>query len=517
MTKDLIVSSTPQETKVALLEDGVVSEFFIEREAQRGVVGNIYKGRVTRVLPGMQSAFVDLALERDAFLHVADVFEELPENLLTPEERGAAAAASDAAASNGSAPVPVPAAEAPDRNAPIEERLHEGQDVLVQVLKEPLGTKGARITSHVSLPGRYLVFMPTVEHVGVSRKIVDEEERRRLKTLLKEIRQERGGGGFIARTAGNGHSREDFERDARYLTRTWDEVRAQASRQSAPALLHHELNLVQRLLRDLLSGDVGSIRLDGEAEFQRTLDLVNQLQPELAPRVRLQTKGGDVLEEAGVTAEMERALRSKVWLDSGGYIVINQTEALVAIDVNTGRYVGKKTLEDTILKTNIEAAKEIVHQIRLRDLGGIIVVDFIDMEERKSRQKVMTDLEQQLKRDRSPSKVLSVNEFGLVIITRKRVKQSLERTLCQPCPYCTGSGMVKSVATVCSEIYSEVRKLVDDVRGQSLLLRVNPEVARALAGEEAGVLRNLSGLVGTPIAVQGDPLLHQEQFDVVPR
>jgi ribonuclease G len=503
MTKDLIVSCTPQETKVALLEDGVVSEFFIEREAHRGVVGNLYKGRVTRVLPGMQSAFVDLGLERDAFLHVADVFEELPENLLTPEEQGAAGAA---------APV-----EAPDRNAPIEERLQEGQEVLIQVVKEPFGTKGARITSHVSLPGRYLVFMPTVEHVGVSRKIVDDEERRRLKTLLKELRQERGGGGFIARTAGNGRSREDFERDARYLTRTWDEVRAVSSRESAPLRLHRELSLVQRLLRDLLSDDIASIRLDNDAEYQRTLDLVNQLQPELGPRVRLFTKNGDILEEHGVTAEMERALRSKVWLGSGGYVVINQTEALVAIDVNTGRYVGKKKLEDTILKTNLEAAKEIVHQIRLRDLGGIIVVDFIDMEERKSRQKVMVALEQELKRDRSPSKVLSINEFGLVIITRKRVRQSLERTLFQPCPYCTGSGMVKSVATVCSEIYTEVRKLADDVRGQSLLLRVNPEVARALAGDEAGLLKNLSGIVGTPISVQGDPLLHQEQFDVVPR
>ena len=489
MTKDLIVHSTPQETRVALLEDSRVSELFIERESQRGIVGNIYKGRVTRVLPGMQSAFVDLGTDRHAFLHVADVFEELPENLLAPEER----------------------------HAPIEERLHEGEDVVVQVLKEPLGQKGARITSHVSLPGRYIVFMPTVEHVGVSRKITDDEERRRLKLLLKQIRSERGGGGFIARTAGNGRSREDFERDARYLTRCWDEVRALATRQPAPWLLHLELSLVQRLLRDLLSDDVASICLDSEREFRRTLELVSELQPDLTPRVRLFGGGDDILEHHGVAAELERALRSKVWLDSGGYIVINPTEALVAIDVNTGRYVGRQTLEDTILKTNLEAVREIVRQIRLRDLGGIIVVDFIDMEERKSRQKVMAALEHELKRDRSPSKVLQVSEFGLVIITRKRVKQSLERTLCQPCPYCTGSGMVKSVATVCSEIYGEIRKLAHDMRGQPLLLRVHPEVARALAGEEAGVLRDLAALVGTPVSVHGDPLLHQEQFDVVLR
>jgi ribonuclease G len=496
MTKDLIVSSTPQETKVALLEDGVVCELFIEREAHRGVVGNIYKGRVSRVLPGMQSAFVELGLERDAFLYVDDVVEGLDENLLTPEEQGSG---------NG------------HRHGPIEERLREGQDVLAQVVKEPLGTKGARITTHVSLPGRYLVYMPTVEHVGVSRKIIEDEERRRLKSILKEIRTERGGGGFIARTAGLGHSAEDFTRDARYLARTWDEVRAVAGRERPPLLLHRELSLVQRLLRDLLSDDVATIRLDNEREYQRTLDLVTQLSPELAPRVRLWNGGAHILEEFGVSTELERALRSKVWLGSGGYIVINQTEALVAIDVNTGRYTGNTRLEETILEINLEAVKEVARQIRLRDLGGIVVVDFIDMEERKSRQKVMTALEQELRRDRSPSKVLSVNEFGLVILTRKRVKQSLERTLCQPCPYCQGSGMIKSVATVCSEIYDEVRKLSTDMKGHSFLLRVNPEVARALAGPEAGVLRDLCAMVGHEIQVQGDALLHQEQFDVVPR
>jgi ribonuclease G len=492
MTRDLIVSTTPQETKVALLEDGVVSEIFIEREAHRGIVGNIYKGRVTRVLPGMQSAFVDIGQERDAFLYVADVFEELPENLLAPEELDTA------------------------RSGPIEDRLHEGQDLLVQVLKEPLGTKGARITSHVSLPGRYLVLMPTVEHVGVSRKITEEEERRRLKTILKETRQERGGGGLIARTAGQGRDREDFLRDGRYLSKTWDEARALATRKAAPALLHREPSLVQRLLRDLLAGDVGAIRLDNQKEFERTLDVVTQLLPDLAPRVRLHNGPTPILEEYGVSTELERALRPKVWLTTGGYIVINQTEALVAIDVNTGRFVGKKHLEETLLKANLDAVREIVRQIRLRDLGGIIVVDFIDMEERKSRQKVFAALELELRNDRSPTKILSVNEFGLVILTRKRVKQSLERLLCQTCPYCTGSGMIKSVATVCAEIYDEVRKLASDMDGHRLVLRVNPEVARALAGEEAAFLRDLTSVLHRDISVQGDPLLHQEQFDVVP-
>src|SRR5512142_953612 len=435
MSRDLIVNTTPRETRVALLEDGVVSELFIEREAHRGIVGSIYKGRVTRVLPGMQSAFVELGLERDAFLHAADVFEELPENLLTPEELDSA------------------------RQAPIEEKLHEGQEVLVQVLKEPMGTKGARITSHVSLPGRYVVLMPTVEHVGVSRKILDEEERRRLKAILKQFREERGGGGLIARTAGQGKDAEAFLRDGRYLSRTWDEVRALASRQRAPVLLYREPTLVERLLRDLLSYDVASIRLDSERALQRTAELVRALEPSLAQRVRRHDGAAGIMEEHGVTAELERALRSKVWLPGGGYIVINQTEALVAIDVNTGRFVGKDQLEQTLLAANLDAVREIVRQIRLRDLGGLIVVDFIDMEERKSRREVMRALEQEMRKDRSPTKLLSGNEFGLVILTRKRVKQSLERLLMQPCPYCSGSGQVKGVSTVCSEIYDEVRSL----------------------------------------------------------
>jgi ribonuclease G len=489
VTKEIVVMSRPQETRVALLEEGRLSEIFIEREAQRSVVGNIYYGRVTRVLPGMQSAFVDIGLERDAFLYVADALEGLDENLLSPEEQG--------------------------KDRRIEEKLDPGESVLVQVLKEPLGQKGARITSHVSLPGRYVVFMPTVEHVGVSRKITDDEERRRLKTLLKEIRAERGGGGFIARTAGLGRSREDFERDARYLGKTWDEVRALVSRQSPPALLHRDLTLVQRLLRDILNDQISRITLDSEREFQKTLDLVKELQPDLAPRVRLHTRRESVFEEQGIQAELERALVPKVWLESGGYIVINPTEALVAIDVNTGRNVGKERLEDTIVETNLEAAREIVRQVRLRDLGGIIVVDFIDMEERRSRKKVMQVLEQELKRDRAPSKLLQVSEFGLVVITRKRVKQSLERTLCQPCPYCAGSGMIKNVSTVCAEIYDEIKKLAPDVKGDGLLLRVNPEVARALIKEEASVLRDLHQLLRGEIRVQGDPLLHQEQFDLV--
>ncbi len=497
MIKDIIVSTTPQETRVALLEDGVLAELFIERQAQRNVVGNVYKGRVTRVLPGMQSAFLDIGLERDAFLYVADALEGLDQNLLTDEEKEDA-----------------PRSER-NKSLSIEEKLKEGQEIVVQVLKEPLGTKGARITSHVSLPGRYLVYMPTVEHIGVSRKISDDDERRRLKTILKQIRHDSGGGGFIARTAGGSKSVEDFERDARYLVKAWDEVRAVASRTPAPAVLHTELALVQRLLRDILNQNMGAIHLDDAKEHQKTADLVAQLQPEMLSRVRLHTRKESIFEEHGVAAEIEKALRSKVWLQSGGYIVINQTEALVAIDVNTGRNVGSRKLEDTVLQTNIDAATELVRQIRLRDLGGIIVVDFIDMEERKNRKKVMAILEQELRKDRSPTKILSINEFGLAIVTRKRVKESLEHMLCEPCPYCDGRGAVKSVATVAHEIHDEIHKLSDDLRGQPLVLRVNPAVARGFAADHASVWRSLESLVGGRVKIQGDPLLHQEQFDLV--
>ncbi|MBN2370717.1 MAG: Rne/Rng family ribonuclease [Vicinamibacteria bacterium] len=495
MSKEIIISGTRRETRLALLENGIVSELFIERASQRSVVGNIYKGRVSRVLPGMQSAFVNLGLERDAFLHVDDVFEEWGENLLTPEEQAETVRAV--------------------RHASIEQRLHEGQEILTQVVKDPLGSKGARITSHVSLPGRYLVFMPTVEHIGVSRKIIAEDERRRLKDMLKGIRLERGGGGFIVRTAGLGREREDFERDARFLAKSWDEIRAAASRERSPALLHHEADLVLRVLRDILSPEVVAVWCDDKELYEKTLNFIHQLEPAWTDRVRLHASPQSILEARGVSSEIERALRPKVWLESGGTLVINQTEALVAIDVNTGRYVGKDRLEDTILRTNLDAAREIVRQVRLRDLGGIIVVDFIDMEERKSRQQVLSALEQELRSDRSPSKLLAIDEFGLVIITRKRVRESLERVLHQPCPYCAGSGSIKSVETVCMEILNEVRQIAADVAGSKLILRVNPQVARMLDTVERPLLAELAALVRGEISVQADPLLHQEQFDLV--
>src|SRR5262245_25338811 len=507
MTKEMIISSNGHETIVAILEDDLVAEIFVERERQRGVVGNVYKGRVSKVLPGMQSSFIDIGLERDGFLYVAEVIDTLEEfeKLESDEEAGGRKGGRESAR---------------DRAAQkIEELLKEGQEILVQVVKEPLGTKGARLTSHVTMAGRFLVFMPTVDHVGVSRKIESRDERSRLRGIVREFREARGfTGGVIIRTAASGRPKEDIVKDLEAFHTIWTEIRQKMESQRAPAVVYREQSLVSKLLRDLLTEEFQAIRIDNPQEHQRVVELVDAIMPNLASKVKLYTKPFPIFDEYGVQAEIDKALKSKVWLKSGGSIVINQTEALVAIDVNTGRYVGKKTagrLEDTIVKTNLEAVKEIVRQVRLRDLGGIIVLDLIDMEEKKNRQKVLQAVEQELKKDRSPSKALQVSDFGLVIITRKRVKQSLERVLTEPCPYCSGSGVIKSSSTVCYEILSEVRKIGPDLNGHRLLLRVNPDIARALKEEENAVVRDLRQQLGKDVTIKPDTQLHHEQFDVM--
>ncbi len=606
MNKEMIISSGEHETRVAILEDDQVVEVFIERENQRGVVGNVYKGRVNKVLPGMQSSFIDIGLERDAFLYVSEVvntveeFERLagdeddeaaeagpgvpvvlavppvdvpdappsaepraeapPGESAAPEFEGGEPEAADDDTSGGgfaavdpapdepaatevpqaasSAAMPAAVAPAParserrggrdrdrDRNGgsdrpepKIEDLLKEGQDILVQVVKEPLGTKGARLTSHVTMPGRFLVFMPTVDHVGVSRKIDSREERGRLRGIVREFREQHGfTGGVIIRTAAAGRSKEDIVSDLSYFHQVWTEIRQKMESRRAPAPLFQEQSLVTKLLRDMLTDDYSAIRLDDPQEHRRVVALVERIMPNLLPRVKLYTKDYPILEEYGVQAEIDKALRSKVWLKSGGYLVINQTEALVAIDVNTGRYVGKRTgrLEDTIVKTNLEAVKEIVRQLRLRDLGGIIVLDLIDMEEKKNRQRVFQEVEKELRRDRSPSKAIQVSDFGLVIVTRKRVKQSLERQLTEPCPYCSGSGSIKSSSTICYEIMTEIRKIGSELDGQGVVVRVNPEIARALKEEEPTLLRDLEHSLGKQVTVRPDAHLHHEQFDVM--
>jgi ribonuclease G len=557
MNKEMIISSGAHDTRVAILEDDQVVEIFIERENQRGVVGNIYKGRVSKVLPGMQSSFIDIGLERDAFLYVTEVINTVEEferlagdddeededkkahaavRLPDPAADGVQAAAEGAALA-GDAPVQavaVPAKPADahrggdrrgrdrDRDQPqakIEDLLKEGQEILVQVVKEPLGTKGARLTSHVTMPGRFLVFMPTVDHVGVSRKIEARDERSRLRNIVKQFRETHGfTGGVIIRTAASGRSEADIVSDLSYFHEIWTEVRRKMENRRPPAVLFQEQSLVTKLLRDMLTDDYTAIRLDDPAEHRRVVTLLERIMPASLPRVKMYTKEFPIFEEYGIQAEIDKALRPKVWLKSGGYLVINPTEALVAIDVNTGRYVGKKSsgrLEDTIVKTNLEAVKEIVRQIRLRDLGGIIVLDLIDMEEKKNRQRVFQEVEKELRKDRSPSKALQVSDFGLVIVTRKRVKQSLERQLTEPCPYCSGSGSIKSSATICFEILTELRKIGPDLDGQGVLLRVNPDIARALKEEESAVLRELQQVLGRPVTIRPDAHLHHEQFDVM--
>jgi ribonuclease G len=406
-----------------------------------------------------------------------------------------------------------------ERQPTITDLLREGQEIIVQIAKEPIAQKGARITSHIALPGRFLVYMPTIEHVGVSRKIESDQERVRLRKLIQAIVREEDvpSGGFIVRTAGVGISEQDLRDDARYLIRTWRDIRKNAEKQKAPSLAHKDLDLVQRLLRDQLSDDFTAIRVDSEEEYREVVEFINRIQPRLVNRVKLHTREEPILEAYGVQAEIDKAIKPRVWLKSGGYLVINQTEALVAIDVNTGKFVGRggSRLEDTITRTNMEAVEEIARQVRLRDLGGILVLDLIDMEERRNRARVLQALQDALRHDKSPTKVLSFNDFGLVIMTRKRVKQSLERTLCSPCPYCTGAGLVKSPQTVCYEILEEARRLARANAGESFkqtTLRVNLEVARALRTTERDVLAEIEDYLG-PIDITGHEHVHQEQFD----
>jgi len=396
----------------------------------------------------------------------------------------------------------------------IADLLKEGQEIIVQIAKEPLGQKGARITSYVALPGRYVVYMPTVDHAGVSRKIASDDERQRLKRILQSNRAGMPGG-FIMRTAGEGKSEEDLRADMQFLYNLWMDMRQKAEKKKAPALIHHDLDLVERILRDQLTSSFKNVWVDNEEVYEDVVGFVQRFQPGMVSRIKLYTRTTPIFDAFNITSELEKALRPKVWLKAGGYIVINQTEALVAIDINTGKYVGKSNrLEDTIVKTNSDAVKEIVRQIRLRDLGGIIVVDFIDMDERKNRQKVMQALEEAMRGDRAPNKILAFNDFGLVAITRKRVKQSLERTLCSPCPSCEGAGYVKSVTTVIGEILQEAYKIARAVEGPDVVLRVNPEVAKVLKSHNNDYVQEMEQVLGRTVIVKSDPLLHQEKFDL---
>lgn len=502
MSSELVINVTAQETRLALIEKGTIAELYIERTREKGIVGNIYKGKVVRVLPGMQAAFVDIGLEKAAFLYVADVFDAIEEYESLLDE-GKKDSRDDEDATT------------PDYRVlhPIEELLQEGQELLVQVSKEPIGTKGARITSHISLPGRHVVYMPTVDHVGISRRIEDDQERDRLKEIVDRIRQP--GCGFIVRTASEGKTEEDMRADMQYLAKVWAEIVRKKEKASVPSLIHADLDVVQKVVRDIVTDDVGRIVVDSKADHDRIVQFMSTFMPKMKSSVELYDEEEPIFDYYGLEVEISRALGRKVWLKSGGYIIIEQTEALTAIDVNTGRFVGKHNLEDTILKTNLEAVKEIAYQLRLRNNGGIIIIDFIDMEKEANREKVYAALEDALKGDKSKSNILKISELGLVEMTRKRVRESIGRIMCEPCPYCEGRGYVKSKTTVCHEIFREVRREMLDIRGTKVLLTVNPQVADLLYDEERRGLEELEKKYKKRVTVRAKPGFHQEQFEIV--
>jgi len=507
MARQIVINAGISETRVAVLDGGLLTELALERRRQRSIVGNVYKGVVTNVLPGMQAAFVDVGLSKDAFLYAGDFTANVGEyeRLMLAEDEA------DIELEEG-APVERERREV----APIEDVLRKGQEVLVQVSKESLGTKGARVTAFISLPGRYLVYMPQVSHIGVSRRIRDAAERDRLRRLVKGLRPPQGGG-FIIRTAGEGKAAEEFGADVEFLVRLWQQIQARFAQAAAPSLLHAEGDLVFRVIRDLFTPDVEEVVIDAEEEYQRAVEYARTLVPSLAHRIRLYEGPSPVFEARGIEKEIEKALRRKVWLRSGGYLVIDQTEALVSIDVNTGKYVGKRDFEETVLRINLEAVQEVVRQIRLRDLGGIIIIDFIDMEREEHRQQVFRALKRALAEDKSRTNVLEISELGLVEMTRKRVRQGLHSLLMQPCPTCKGSGVVRSVAAITAEIYRKVQAAAADVGGQEVLIRVNPELAAYFEEEEAEGLEILQRRIQRKVTVQAAPTLHKEEYEIITR
>lgn len=525
MAHKMLVESDPHETRVAVLEEDLLTEIYLERRYHRGVVGNVYKGRVSRVLPGMQAAFVDIGLERDAFLYVADVYiadavdvvdasDTVADALRTDEdlELGPSVQEDDTLAGDARR-------AAYDSGPTIDSLLKVGQELLVQVTKDPMPNKGARVTTQVTFPGRFVVYLPTVSHVGVSRRIEDETERLRLRDLLESIPRGIGGtggmGGAIVRTAGEGRSADDFIADLAYLGSRWESVRSRAETAMAPALVHQDFDLALRLVRDLFSAEFSLLWVDGESTYERIVEFLDQVQPQLVSRVKLDREERGLFERFGIEKEIEAALKPKVWLKSGGYLVINPTEALVAIDVNTGRFVGRQNLEETALAANLEAVEEAVRQIRLRDLGGIIVLDLIDMTDPVHREQVFQALELELRKDRGKHKVLSISEFGLVQITRKRSRANLERLLTQTCPYCEGSGRIQSIATICLSLRRSALALRGTLTSKELLVRVHPDVARMLQREERGILEEIERVLAVGLILQADAKLHHSSFDIL--
>jgi ribonuclease G len=508
MPSELVINVTSQETRIALIENGILAELFIERRSEKGIGGNIYKGRVVRVLPGMQAAFVDIDLDRSAFLYVDDVYEDYDYlELMMGGSRENGDVSLERDRKDTLAPSRYP--------SPIEDMLHEGQEVLVQVSKEPIGSKGARVTAHISLPGRYLVFMPTVDHIGVSRRIEDEGERTRLKEIVSRIKPPEVG--FIVRTASEGRTEEDLLMDLNFLLKLWERVQHKKVNASIPSIIHSDLDICLRAIRDLYTKDVGKVVVDSPKEYNELIEFIETFIPQLKYSIEFYEAEEPIFDAYGIEVEISRALGRKVWLKSGGYIVIEETEALTAVDVNTGKYVGKGNPEDTILKTNLEAVKEIAYQLRLRNIGGIIIIDFIDMEREGGRERVFQTLYEALKKDRAKTNILRISELGLVEMTRKRTRENLSRILCEPCSYCEGKGVIKSKTTLCFEIFREIRREAMNVPSNMIIVSLHPEVADFLYDEERYAIEELEDKLKKKIIIKVRSSFHQEEYEIESR
>ncbi len=486
MSNEILINVTPRETRVALAENGVLQEVLVERAHSRGLVGNIYKGNVIRVLPGMQAAFVDIGLGRTAFLHVSDIEHGFN------DENGEQAEVSS-----------------------ITQLVQEGQDLLVQVIKDPLGSKGARLTSHITIPSRYLVFMLGASNIGISQKIEDEEERSRLRGLVNPLLMEDEAGGYIIRTAAEGSNAEELSADKKYLVRLWDSIQEKTEVAESGSLVYEDLPLTLRVLRDLSDKELEKIRVDSQETYKRLTEFAEQFIPELTDCLEYYPDERPIFDLYGVEDEIQKALERKVQLKSGGYLIFDQTEAMTTIDVNTGAYVGHRNLEETIFKTNLEAAQAIVRQLRLRNLGGIIIVDFIDMLEEEHKRQVLRALGKSLDRDHAKSRISEVSSLGLVQMTRKRTRESLAHILCEPCATCGGRGSIKTAETVCYEIFREILREARQFDAKKLLVLAAQEVIDLLLDEESPSLVELERFIGRPITLQVESLYTQEQYDVV--
>jgi ribonuclease G len=509
MLKEIIVSEDEYESRAALLENKVLAELFIERKGERYILGNIYKGRVTSVLPGMQAAFVDIGLDRNAFLHVSDITRHLEElDELEPiketvkkedEPKGTRKKNSESKKS-----------EQPS----IRDLLKKGQEILVQIDKEPMDTKGPRVTAYITLPGRYLVYMPTVDHIGVSRKIENEAERQRLKEIIERLRPNKNDG-FIVRTAAEGKGEDEFKADIKFLAGHWEQINKRTINASAPCLIHEDLGLTFRVIRDIFTQEVSQFIVDSKEEHERILNFLDSLLPALKSKVKLYDKDEPIFDSYGIEKQIKKALRQKIWLKSGGHIVINQTEALVSIDVNTGKYVGKENADETILKTNVEAVSEIARQIRLRDLGGIIIVDFIDMDKEDHKNKVLKAMEDALKRDRSRTNILQITDLGLVEMTRQRTRPSLTSMLCRPCPYCQGDGVVLSEDSTSITILREIKMIGRKFNEKQIKIMASSPVAFSLLDEYNSKIKELERKLNMTIEIEEDLDLHIEDFRII--